>query len=113
MKTIALFTFLVIGFFGIITALARPDIIEKKYSEVRAPIDQYFAEKNSRVWKETKDTERATWMMRLHLPADCAAPKTAIRELECRNKMKLHAQAFEQNWAYKVNTGWKPDGASN
>lgn len=101
MKTIALFTLLLIGVFGVITAL------------IRAPIAQYFAEKNARVWTEAKETERATWIKKLHLPADCAAPKATIRALECRNKMKLHAQTFEQNWAYKVNTGWKPDGVFN
>ena len=100
-------------FFGVITSLARPDIIQKKFAEIRAPIDQYFAEENSKVWNNAKETERAIWIMKLHLPADCAAPKTAIRELECRNKMRLHGQTFEQNWAYKVNTGWKPDGVSN
>lgn len=113
MKTIALFTLLIIGVFGIITALARPDILQAKYSEIRAPIAQYFAEKNAKSWKVAKDAERTAWNMNLHLPADCGAPKTSIRELECRNKMKMHADAFEQNWANRINNGWKPDGASN
>lgn len=113
MKTIALFTLLIIGVFGIITALARPDILQTKYSEIRAPIDQFFAEKNAKAWKVAKDSERAAWNMNLHLPADCGAPKTAIRELECRNSMKQHTQAFEQNWANKVSNGWKPDSVSN
>jgi len=77
------------------------------------PIDQYFAEKKAKVWNEAKEIERANWMLKLHLPADCGVPKTSIRELECRNNMKMHAQAFEQNWTNKVNNGWKPDGVSN
>jgi len=112
-KTIALFTILIIAVFGVITALIRPDILEKKYSEIRAPIDQHFAEKNLMAWKTAKDTERATWSLKLKLPADCGAPKTAIRELECRNKIQLHTKAFEQNWLIRVNSGWKPEGVSN
>lgn len=113
LKTIALFTVMTFGFFGIITALARPDIVQKQYAEIRAPIAQYFAEKNTRVWHQAKESERARWMMRLHLPADCTPPKTAIRELECSNTVKLHTQTFEQNWANKVQSGWKPDGVAN
>jgi hypothetical protein len=113
LKTIALFSLLLFGFFGLITALARPDILQAQYSEIRAPIDKYFAGKNAQAWKVAKDAERAAWNMNLHLPADCGAPKTAIRELECRNKMKMHAQAFEQNWANKVRNGWRPEGIGN
>ena len=112
MKAIAFFTLLLLGFLGVITALARPDIVQGKYAEIRAPIDQYFAEKNATAWNEAKETERTSWMLKLHLPADCAAPKTSIRELECRNAIKLHAQVFKQNWANRVSSGWKPDGAS-
>lgn len=113
MKTIALFTLLLVGFFGVITSLARPDIVSKKFAEVRAPVDQYFAEKNAKAWNDAKEIDRANWMLKLHLPADCGVPKTSIIELECRNTIKMHAQAFEQNWANKLSNGWKPDGASN
>jgi len=112
LKTIAFFTLLLLGFLGVITSLARPDIVQKKYAEILAPIDQYFAGKNAAAWNEAKETERATWMLKLHLPADCAATKTSIRELECRNIIKMHVQGFEQTWANKVSNGWKPDGAS-
>ena len=113
MKTIALFTLLIFAVLGVVTALARPDILQTKYSEIRAPIDQYFAEKNAKAWQIAKNTERAAWNMKLKLPADCVQPKTAIRELECRNKVHLHAQTFEQIWSTRVNSGWKPNGISN
>jgi hypothetical protein len=112
-RTIALFTILIISTFAIITAMTRPDIINKKYSEIRAPIDQYLAEKSDKIWNDAKQTERAMWMLKLRLPHDCSLPKTAIREIECNNLMQMHAQIFEQNWSNKVRNGWKPDGVSN
>ncbi|HQS59340.1 MAG: hypothetical protein B7Y56_13585 [Gallionellales bacterium 35-53-114] len=75
MKTITLFTLLIIGFFGINTALARPDVLQARYSEIRAPIDQYFTDKNAKAWKVVKDAERVAWNMNLHLLTDCSAPQ--------------------------------------
>ena len=93
--------------------MARPDIIQAKFSEIRAPLDQYFAEKNFKTWEAAKDAERAAWNLKINLPADCVEPKTALRELECKNKMRLHARTFEQIWLNKVQPGWKPDDISN
>jgi len=50
--------------------LARPDIIQAKFSEIRAPLDQYFAEKNFKTWEAAKDAERAAWNLKINLPAD-------------------------------------------
>ncbi len=110
MKIFAFFAILILGFFATITAAVRPDVIEQKYREIRSPIDQHFAEKSARTWNDAKESERAIWMLKLQLPADCSSPKTAIREVECDNRRQLHAQAFEQDWANRVRRGWKPDG---
>ena len=113
MKTFTFFTILILGFFAIIMVMTKPEIIKNKYVELHAPIDKYYAEKNSKTWKEAKEAERALWMLKLQLPNDCRAKKSAIRELECNNVMQLHAQTFEKNWFNKVNSGWKPEGVSN
>jgi hypothetical protein len=110
MKIFAFFAILILGFFATITAAVRPDIVEQKYMEVRAPIDHYFDEKRAITWKEAKDQERANWMVKQQLPTDCRSPKTAIRELECKNQNQLLVAAFEQEWAAKVRQGWKPEG---
>ena len=113
MKTYIFFALLIFGFFAIIIAIVRPEIIQNKYSEIRRPIDKYFTEKNNKAWNEAKLSERAMWMMKLKLPKDCYSPKSAIRDVECNNLMQIHAQAFEQIWSIKINSGWKPEGASN
>jgi len=113
MKSIALFTILMIMFFSIITYLARPDIVEKKYQEIRAPISKYFSDKDALIWMDVKATEHAAWMIKLQLPKDCQNSKTALREIECKNLIKQHAQSFEQNWINRVRNGWKPKDLSN
>jgi hypothetical protein len=110
MKTYSLFAIIIVCFFAVITAMVRPDIVEQKYLQMRDPIDNYFAEKNAKIWNDAKETERAIWLIKLHLPADCGAPKTAMRGIECHNLMQLHIDTFEQNWANKVRGGWKPEG---
>jgi hypothetical protein len=112
MRTVIFISVLIVGFFGVITAIARPDIISAKYAEIRAPIDRYFADKNAQAWKVAKDAERAAWMLKQKLPHDCSMPKSSIREIECNNLLQLHAQTFEQVWSNKIKSGWKPDGAS-
>jgi len=113
MKTFMIFCIFILVFFAIIIAIARPEIIKNKYTELRAPIDKYYAEKNINVWKEAKEAEKSLWMLKLQLPNDCRSRKSAIRELECNNIVQLHAQTFEKNWFNKVQSGWKPEGVSN
>lgn len=113
MKILVFFAILILGFFAVITAAVRPDVIEQKYREVRSLIDQHFAEKRAQSWNDAKESERAIWMLQQQLPADCSAPKTAIREMECSNKKQLRAQAFEQDWENRVRSGWKPDGVED
>lgn len=110
MKTYALFVVILFGFFVIIAAMVRPDIVEKQYLKMRAPFDNYIAEKNSKIWNDAKESDRSNWLMKLHLPVTCGAPKTAMREIECHNLMQVHMETFEQNWANKISSGWKPEG---
>lgn len=109
MRTVIFISVLIVGFFGVITAIARPDIISAKYAEIRAPIDRYFADKNAQAWNAAKDAERAAWMLKQKMPLDCSMPKSSIREIECNNMLQLHAQTFEKIWANKIKNGWKPE----
>jgi len=109
MKTYILFAVILLGFFAVIASMVRPDIVEQQYQKIRAPIDTYFAEKNAKIWNDAKNSERATWLMKMHLPVDCGAPKSAMREVECRSLMQHHLDTFEQNWINKVSNGWKPE----
>jgi hypothetical protein len=110
MKIFVFFAILFLGFFVAITAAVRPDIVEKQYMAARAPIDQHFADKRAATWKEAKDQERAIWMLKQkQLPSDCKTPKTAIREMECKNIKQLRDQAFEKEWDDRIKSGWKPE----
>lgn len=110
MKIFMFFAILILGFFVTITAAVRPDIVEQKYKEMRAPIDQYFADRRAMTWKDAKESARAIWMLKLQQPADCRSPKTAMREMECDNTKQQFVRAFEQDWADRVRNGWKPEG---
>ncbi len=109
MKIFLFFAILILGFTAAITAAVKPEMFEQKFMEVRAPIDQYMAEKRDLKWKEIKDQERSVWMKNKRLPSDCASPRTAIREIECNNKKQQLVLAFEQEWSDKVRNGWEPD----
>ncbi|MBU1425951.1 MAG: hypothetical protein KKH12_10635 [Gammaproteobacteria bacterium] len=87
------------------------DVVKQKYLAIREPIDLHFAAPQEKTWKEAKDQERATWMLKHQLPVECKYPKTAIKEMECNNKKQLLAQAFNEEWENKVRSGWKPEGA--
>lgn len=110
MKIFAFFAILILGFTTAITAAVKPEAIEQNYLAMRAPIDQYFAKKQETAWRVAKDMERAAWMLKQQMPADCKSPKTAIRELECSNKKQLLARTFDREWTKKINSGWKPEG---
>lgn len=111
MKIYVFYVILILGFFAAVTAAVRPDVVEQKYLAIRDPIDLHFAAPREKTWKEAKDQERATWMLKHQLPVDCKYPKTAIKEMECNNKKQLLAQAFNEEWENKVRSGWKPEGA--
>ena len=108
MKVYLFFAVLILGFTLAITAAVRPDAIEQHYKALAAPIKKHLSERKDAMLREAKATELAVWMKKLKLPADCVTTKSAIRELECRNQMQLHTQAFEQAWSAKVNSGWEP-----
>lgn len=109
MKVFLFFAVLILGFFLAITAAVKPETIEQHYNQITAPLEDHMAEKEAKLWQEAKQAEKAAWMVKLKLPGDCATTRSAIRELECRNQMQLHAQAFEQAWSAKVAGGWKPE----
>lgn len=110
MKVFVFFAIMILGFFSAITAAVKPEIVEQKYQALRAPLDQHFSEDRANKWKEAKEQALAVWMLKQPIPADCRNPKTAIREVECKNTKQLLAQAFERNWSDKVDRGWKPEG---
>ena len=110
MKTAFLITFVMAMIFTIITGLVKPEIFITKYQELRAPIDQYFLDKELTVWRNTKEQEKAMWGLKIRLPEYCNAPNSAIEVLECRNEFNNYMQQFEVVWANKVRSGWKPDG---
>lgn len=110
MKVYIFFAILILGFFAVITAAVRPDIVEAKYMELRAPYDQRVAAQQRQTWEEAKNHERAKWMLKLELPNDCNKSSSSLRELECKNIIELHHQQFARAWNTKVRNGWKPEG---
>jgi hypothetical protein len=113
MKAYIFFVMLLLGFVGVITAMTRPDLVEAKYLELRAPFDKDMESKKNQIWEEAKAAERSAWMLKLQLPAYCNSPSTALHELECKNIQEQHRLQFARAWNAKVKSGWKPDGVSS
>lgn len=113
MKVYVFLTLLFLGFIGVISAMTRPDLVEAKYMELRAPLDKAIETKNNQAWEAAKSAERAAWMLKLQLPQYCSSPTSALQEVECKNQTDQHRQQFAQAWNAKVKSGWKPEGVSN
>ncbi len=97
---------------GLITWAARPDLFEAQYNRIAAPIENHFAEKRTAAWQSAKEQAWRKWMAQVHLPSDCTHPATSLHELECKNKLQLQANAFENDWANKIASGWRPEGVN-
>ena len=98
--------------FGLITWATRPDLLEAQYDRIAAPIANHFAEKRAAAWQAAKDQAWQQWLAQAHLPGDCAHPRTSLHALECRNAVQLQSNSFEQAWAGKVASGWRPEGVN-
>jgi hypothetical protein len=110
MKTFIFFAVLFAMFIFTIVAGYKPSMIEKEYNRIKEPIEKNFAEKRAETWRLAKENEWQAWSKKIKLPTDCANPRTAIRELECKNIWQSQADTFESIWNAKVSGGWKPDG---
>lgn len=113
MKTLAFIMLMVLGFFAVITAMARPDIIEKQYWKIREPYDRYKDEQKKTAWETAYNQERAQWMLKNALPSECNAPRTAVEEVQCNELSRERERKFAQVWKINVRKGWKPDGMEN
>ena len=109
MRTFLFFAVLFGMFIFAIVAGYKPSMIEKEYNRIKEPIEKHFAEKRAEAWRVAKDREWHIWENKIRLPADCANPHSAICEMECKNQWQIQANTFEQIWAGKVASGWKPD----
>lgn len=112
MRTFIFFAVLFAMFIFTIIAGYKPSMIEKEYNRIKEPLEKYSAEKQSEAWRVAKDREWQAWKMKIRLPADCANPRGAIREMECKNQWQVQADTFERIWADRVANGWKPDGVN-
>jgi len=110
MRTYLFFAVLFAMFIFTIVAGYKPSMIEKEYNRVKEPIEKHFAEKQAEAWRVAKNSEWEAWSKQIRLPADCANPSSAVREMECKNQQQLHASKFERIWKNKVASGWKPEG---
>jgi hypothetical protein len=110
MRTYLFFATMFAIFIFTIVATARPDLIEKQYNEFSEPIKKHFEEERTNAWKIAKEKEWQSWRRQNKLDSDCDNPRTALREVECKNQKELREDTFERIWESKVNNGWKPEG---
>jgi hypothetical protein len=110
MRIFLFFAVLFAMFIFTIVAAYKPSMIGKEFDRIKAPIEKHFAEKRDDIWRAARDKEWQAWKKQIRLPADCANPRSSLREMECKNQWQLQAGTFERNWANKVAGGWKPEG---
>jgi hypothetical protein len=110
MKTFLFFAVLFAMFILAIVAGYKPSLIEREFDRIKEPIEKHYSEKQAEAWQAAKEKEWQKWKKQIRLPADCAHPHSAIRELECKNQWQNQADEFELIWADKIKNGWKPDG---
>jgi len=48
------------------------------------------------------------WKKVYTVPTECKQERTAMKDLECRNREADAREQFERQWAVKLATGWKP-----
>ena len=112
MRYVFLVMLMISAMVGLITWATRPDLFETQYDRVVAPIENHFAQQRAEVWQSAKDQAWRKWIAQAHLPGDCFHPASALHALECKNKLQLQANAFENDWASKVASGWQPAGVN-
>ena len=110
MRTYLFFAVLFGMFIFAIVAGYKPELIDKQYEQIKKPIAEHFAEKRAEAWQQAKDKEWEAWSAQLRTPSNCEKEKSAIKELECKNKWQLQAEGFEKAWNRKIASGWKPEG---
>ena len=112
MRYVFLVTLMTAAMVGLITWATRPDFVETQYDRITAPVANHFAGQRAAAWQVAKERAWKQWMEQVHIPGDCAKPATSLRSLECKNQIQLQANLFENDWANKIASGWKPEGTN-
>jgi hypothetical protein len=101
-------SFLLAVFF--ITAMlyaARPELFEKKATEISAPIKQFLDEKEAKriydSYQITKEESFKNWMKKYELPTGCSEPQSALKETECRKNQEEYISQFELYWKNRIS----------
>ena len=110
MRIFVFFATLFAMFIFAIVMAYKPSLVEKEFDKLKSPIENHFAEKRDEAWQAAKDQEWRAWKLKMHLPPDCAKPRSSLREMECKNLLQSQIDTFERVWASKVAGGWKPEG---
>ena len=70
--------------------------------------------------KQVEDNKRAAeiaavketyWVRSYRAPADCQAPSSSLRGLECKNQADQARANFEKQWTQRLASGWVPPEA--
>ena len=110
MRYVFLVMLMISSMVGLITWATRPDLFETQYDRVVAPIENHFAQQRAAAWQNAKELAWKKWMAQTHLQSDCTHSASALHALECKNRLQLQATAFENDWASRVASGWRPEG---
>jgi hypothetical protein len=74
--------------------------------EASAKYKAMEAEKKAEALIKVKED---AWTKYVRIEADCTHPKTALKELECRNRIDMQRASFEKLWASRTAAGWIPE----
>ncbi|MGC2166642.1 MAG: hypothetical protein WA632_11600 [Gallionella sp.] len=88
----------------------KPAMIEEQYARIKEPIEKHFEAQRAEAWRTAKEEAWKLWKANVQLPGDCSEPASSLRALECKNLMQIEVETFQNKWAEKVASGWKPEG---
>jgi hypothetical protein len=101
MRIYLFFAILITGFSLAITAAYKPDAFAAILEDAKKPIrvyKEYQAEKEEKELGIAFQQDKALWMLQHPLPAECNAPKSNLKAVECRNQRDVEVAEFRKLW---------------
>ena len=75
------------------------------FNRIKTEVQKAADEKRAH---EVLKAKELYWTKFYRAPKDCLAPRSALREVECKNQEYQMRQRFERQWTQQIASGWVP-----
>jgi hypothetical protein len=97
------------AFLVLVTWTTKPEMLEAQYAKLAEPIEQHFAEQQAAALQAARERALRQWLAHMPVAKGCLHPRSALRDLECKNQVEMQKRKFETYWSQKIASGWKPE----